>query len=273
MLALKTAFDIVEQQCQRGILVEPRNRDRLIEILKIYFEYVRVRKDSNEVRDAVDTYIVRHTLPDAITAAEAARPIVIQHSLLAELRQVDTELRERFPSPQLWDEGLIALGLGVADQDQIQNDEGRYDFCTPINCRAFGGTGGDGVHFSLMVRRNEITADSPVVMTLPANCGESLIVGENLFDFLCLGLRRGYFALEQLSHKPEEALDAYTNADWRPSTDEHGYVGFVVNEHHQKMLDYLATRLNLRPWTDRKRLGMLQDKYRSLLRLPPDMLM
>lgn len=273
MLAVNTSFEIVTQQCRQGILVEPRDRDRLIEVLKLYFEYLRVRKVANEVRDSVEAYIAAHTLADAMTAAEAAQPIVIRHSLLAELHQVDDELRERFPSPQLWDEGLIALGLGVADQERIQNDEGRYDWCTPINCRAFGWTGGDGVHFSLMLRGREITADSPVVMTLPANCGESMIVGENMFDFLCLGLRHGYFALEQLSYKPEEALDAYTNSAWRPTTDEHGNVGFFVSEHHQRLLDYLAERLHLQPWTDRNRLAMLQDKYKSQLQLPPDMLM
>lgn len=157
MLAVKTAFGIVEQHCRKGILVESRDRDRLIEVLKLYFEYLRVRKVTNEVRDSAEAYLAEHTLPDVITASEAAQPIVIRHSLLAELRQVDKELRERFSSSQHWDEGLIALGLGVADQERIQNNEGRYDFCTPINCRVFVGTGGDGVHFSLMVRGREIT--------------------------------------------------------------------------------------------------------------------
>lgn len=270
MLALNTAFKIVEQRCRRGILVEPRDRDRLVEILKLYFQYLRIPEASEGAREAVVTYIQRHTLSDAIIAAEASRPIVIRHPLLEELRSVDAELTARFPSEHDHDRGLFALGLRIADQDEVQGDQGRYDFCTPINCRIFGWTGGNGVHFSLLARGFLITLESPVVMTLPSCSGLSLIVGETLFDFLCLGLRRGYVALEQFGYQPEAALDAYTSSEWQPTADAHEGVGFVVSDHCQRMLDYLATRLNLHPWTDRQRFALLQDRFKPELRLPPD---
>ncbi len=270
MLVLRMAFDIVQEQCRLGVLVEAHNRDRLIEILKLYYQYLRVGKGTSEARAAVDNYIAKHTLPDAISATEAAIPVVIRHSLLAELRRIDTELRDRIPSADSWDNGLQALGLGLQGLDEMVRNEGRYDHCTPINCRVFASTGGDGTHFSLMIQNGEISQDSPVVMTVPCNSGESLIVGENLHDFLCLGLRLGYFGLDNFSLKIDVALDSYTDPDWQPRTE---YDAIDVSEHHQRMLDYLGTRLNLQPWTDRQRFERLQERYKSELRLPPDMVM
>lgn len=39
-------------------------------------------------------------------------------------------------------------------------------------------------------------------MTVPASGGQSVVVGADLFEFLSLGARRGYFALEQLAYDP-----------------------------------------------------------------------
>ena len=63
----------------------------------------------------------------------------------------------------------------------------------------FAVTGGEGVHFSLLVRNGKLTEDAPVVMTTPTpDAIQNYIVGENLRDFLCLRVNRGYFYLDFL---------------------------------------------------------------------------
>ena len=71
-------------------------------------------------------------------------------------------------------------------------------YCTPRNVRTFASTGRDGVHYSLLACQ-ELTY-SPVVMTVPMNFdNNNMIVGETLHEFLCLGSRVGYAALEVLT--------------------------------------------------------------------------
>lgn len=78
----------------------------------------------------------------------------------------------------------------------------------PRNSLAFATTGGDGVHFSLVAIDETAMASWPVVMTVAMNFGaENLIVGADLREFLGLGLRQGYFELEQLLYKPDETID------------------------------------------------------------------
>ena len=77
----------------------------------------------------------------------------------------------------------------------------------PRNSLSFATTGGDGVHFSLLALDDTASASWPVVMTVPMNFGEeNLIVGSDLREFLGLGLRHGYFELEQLLYKPDETI-------------------------------------------------------------------
>ncbi|MBA3053351.1 MAG: hypothetical protein FP826_00100 [Sphingomonadales bacterium] len=77
----------------------------------------------------------------------------------------------------------------------------------PRNSLSFATTGGDGVHFSLLALDDTATASWPVVMTVPMNFGEeNLIVGADLREFLGLGLRHGYFELEQMLYKPDETI-------------------------------------------------------------------
>lgn len=77
----------------------------------------------------------------------------------------------------------------------------------PQNSLSFATTGGDGVHFSFLTFDDTATESWPVVMTVPMNFGEeNLIVGADLCEFLGLGLRHGYFELEQLLYKPAETI-------------------------------------------------------------------
>ena len=103
-------------------------------------------------------------------------------------------------------------------------------------------------------------------MTLPSFNGESFIVGENLFDFLRLGVWTGWFVLQQLPNNldecvqpecPEIAADAGTSErEWE--------------EDNRRILDYVIERLGLEPWTGAVHFKELQYKYAHLLQFPPD---
>jgi hypothetical protein len=178
------------------------------------------------------------------------------------LRLLDREAGMRFPDPI--SPGLMRLGL-ILDG---QLDASRYDRATPRNCRTFAHTGGEGVHFSLLVRDGRICEESPVVITIPLL--ESLVVGETLFDFLCLGRHRGYFALEQLAYDRALTLKVFTDPHWQANERRHRSVGYAVDETDYRLLDWLAGELELSPWTDPERFQQLQDRFLPLLQLPPD---
>ena len=79
--------------------------------------------------------------------------------------------------------------------------------CAPPNSLAFAATGGDGVHFSVLRLPEGDPTSWPVVMTVPMNFSRSnLIVGSDLCEFLGLGIRIGYFALDQLTYARNETV-------------------------------------------------------------------
>src|SRR5688500_10275155 len=68
--------------------------------------------------------------------------------------------------------------------------------CTPTNSLSFATTGGDGTHFSFLRLAERCDDECPIVMTVPMSSSPNVIVGVNLREFLALGCRRGYFALD-----------------------------------------------------------------------------
>lgn len=258
MLLIQLAFDDVEEQRTHGVAVEEIRQERLIELLTEYFGYLGQRDSAQNARRLVERYVAERSLPAPIPADVANRPLEVDLPLLRELPIVDREIIERFPGER-WEMGLQSLGLILGEELGATH----YSTLTPINCRSFASTGGDGCHFSLYVDDGRITEESFVVMTVPDSY-TNVIVGENLFDFLCLGVRRGYFCLAYVSSP--KYLDAYTNPNWKPEspTDEFPDPNDLIK------LEWLAQRLNLQPWTDPKRLAELQEKYLPLLKLPPD---
>lgn len=184
---------------------------------------------------------------------------------LSDLHQFDTDVRSRVELPQWADPGIGYLGL-ILDS---KPDGHRYEWCTPTNCQTFAGTGGEGVHFSLMQIDGTITAQSPIVVTTPGGGdGRSWIVGSDMRDFLSLGYHRGYFALEQLSGDQELTLTVFTTKDWQPSESWHDSVGYTIGPHHQEILDLLIERFALRPWQDPQHFYDLQKRLAPLLELP-----
>ena len=131
--------------------------------------------------------------------------------------------------------------------------------CTPLNSVSFANTGGDGVHYSWLVLPDRSVDFSPIVMTVPMCDTPNVIVGENLREFLCLGRRFGYFALEQLVYQPQQTVDALATDSFDP---EAGAV-------ERGLLQRLTAEFKLSPWeAPGKRLAALRDKYLPLLTLP-----
>jgi hypothetical protein len=180
-----------------------------------------------------------------------------------ELQEFDEKEARKFKLSR-GDPGLVALGLMIGDK----LDEFRYDWCTPSNCLTFATTGGNGIHFSFLVENGTISPRSPIVVTNPGYGGISWIVGKNLYDFLCLGYHRGYFALEQLAYQRELTLEVYTNAQWKPTKPDDHSVGYVLSEEQRLVLNALIKRFGLRPWNSPETFHRLQDKYMGLLKEP-----
>ena len=141
---------------------------------------------------------------------------------------------------------------------------------TPRNASVFASTGGDGVHFSLLHVNGEIQETSPVVMTVPM-CFDrpNLIVGESLYDFLCLGCQTDYAYLEQLVYDRQTAIAALSNPDaWR--ANHYSGLPDEVRQRNQRLLDRLTDALKLHPWgTIDQRLNELEVYYVPLLMLSP----
>src|SRR5581483_8608045 len=117
--------------------------------------------------------------------------ITICLPLLGQLRGFDRELKRRSRGGHRG--GLSAIGLTL-----LRKPASHHYWCTPLNCLTFAATGGEGAHFSFLAVDGRVDEQSPVVVTNPCPTDfRHFIVGKNLNDFLCLGLRRGYFAMEQ----------------------------------------------------------------------------
>lgn len=93
-------------------------------------------------------------------------------------------------------------------------------YCTPKNVKTFASTGCDGVHFSFLEPAGCSLLNpswAPVVMTIPMNFdNQNIVVGESLYEFLCLGCRVGYEAIELLasSEKDLRTLKAVDYANY-----------------------------------------------------------
>jgi len=105
---------------------------------------------------------------------------------------------------------------------------------------AFLTTGGDGVHYNLPENSN----DGKIIMTVPMSFdNENFILGESLYEFMCLGCDFGYFSLEQLAYNFDTTVEEISNA--KPQSDA---------------LLKLKKHFNLEPWKNTEaRLKQLND--------------
>jgi hypothetical protein len=139
--------------------------------------------------------------------------------------------------------------------------------CAPLNSVTFGRTGGDGIHYSFLVLDGHWSEFSPVVMTDPCGLTRNVVVGEDLTEFLRLGIRTGYFALPY--HVPDEdgRFDKPTDAEPLGRTE---FAEWVEPEMARR-LQRLARRFQLQPLEDpARRLVELQRRYQPFIQRRPD---
>jgi len=168
---LSLAFILVETQCDQGIIVDESDQRRLEFLLAAFLRQVGLPISADEAGTRVAAYIRSCSLPDATPAGFAGRTVRMEHALFDELREFDNELQARQDGSM----GLAKVGLRLVAPTF---NEGGYDWCTPLNCCVFASTGADGIHYSFLVEDDKVTEESPVVITMPADCGESSIVAK-----------------------------------------------------------------------------------------------
>jgi hypothetical protein len=123
-----------------------------------------------------------------------------------DLSRVHQLAAQQFPHEYL-DVGLGAIGLFLHDRPKHAGYRQ-----TPTNSITFASIGVDGIHFGSITDGDTLDPDSPIVITIPmAFDNPNYIVGESLYDFLCLGCRHGYSNLGNLHLNLEATLDHYTN--------------------------------------------------------------
>lgn len=144
------------------------------------------------------------------------------------------------------------------------------EYPAPGNGIAFGGTGGDFVTFCYLEVPQTALEDCPIIMVVPVNPdNRTIVVGENLHDFLCLGSELGYFFLEQYSYSPETFFELYGDSEktWRRFEKEELEFdcepdGKRAVRNKKRLLERLRNEFQLHGWNDlEKRMQNLQEKY------------
>lgn len=194
--------------------------------------------------------------------------VIADIPLLEALWRLNDEIESRFPDPDAWQHGIAALGVFWGKPDDLACGDSGY-IGTPTNVAGFAWTGGDGMCFGLLVSDGRVGTDSPVVVIAPTNFGNpNRILAENFRNFLRMGLQRGYFALEQFAYNPAEALHIYGTPDWQPTNKSHYGMGYVPDDRQAKILEFVAERLDLEPFSyTPAEFQTLQDRYMPLLEI------
>jgi hypothetical protein len=192
--------------------------------------------------------------------------ITVDLPLFEAFLALEAEVRDRFPD-QDFSEYNPPFGIRFGQSKRFRN--GGY-YCTPTNTIEFASTGQDGEHFSFLVLNNTVNSSSPVVFTSPCNYHSDLnvILAENFHQFLCLGIRFGFFALGVFTYNPEEAMEVYAAENWQP-TKEHHYTSYIFQEDPQAViLDFIADALDLQPHIySIAEFTNLQERYLPLLQM------
>jgi hypothetical protein len=182
--------------------------------------------------------------------------------MLADLRRAGREAATKYPA-------RVLPGLGYVGLILMRTLLPRwYESFTPVNGWTFATTGMDGTHFSLLARAGAVRANSPVVVTIPA-AAQNFVVGEDLFDFLCLGMVRGYHVLGQLAYDTDPMLRVLTDPTWQPTEDWHDSADFVPGGRQLHVLKFLTKRFGLRPWPNARHFDELQERFGPEVELPP----
>lgn len=172
---------------------------------------------------------------------------------LADLRRVHDLTTHLFPHEYL-DEGLGSIGLFLQDPPRNAGYQS-----TPVNSLTFASIGVDGIHFGSIADGDALDPLSPVVMTIHmAFEAPNFIVGQTLYDFLCLGCRHGYSDLGNLHLSFDATIEHYQNPP-----------GDFFDTRSPDILRTMSDALSLSPWPDVRRHFLdLQSRFIPMLRMP-----
>jgi hypothetical protein len=170
------------------------------------------------------------------------------------VKQLHEQINELTAGYEARKEYFDESGVLVSEnQEAWKSDE------TPLNTTVFAHTGGDFVHYSILIIDSTLR---PVVMTIPINSGgvQNLILSETLAEFLGLGYEHGWFPLEQIVYQStghcEESIFDYYAEEFHEKEED------VEIMAHQLRKRLKFARVPLR----RERLLELNRKYLSQLK-------
>jgi len=103
-------------------------------------------------------------------------------------------------------------------------------FCTPKNTLTFATTGGNGVHFGIIIGKNSNSTKGAIVMTVPMAEINNIIVAEDLEEFFSIGYYVGWFVLEQLAYNLKDTIDYYSKPDPEISAKEQVFLEMIRSE-------------------------------------------
>ena len=145
----------------------------------------------------------------------------------------------------------VMMDLGFELLDPLEN----FGYhCTPVNALAFGATGGDRVHFSLL---DGEPCNGAVVLTTPTADNPNSVVAETFRDFLRLGYFGGWEWLEELGYLPTRAArqDRYAREP-------------KLAKPARQLLQELRSTFALEPFQDVAAHFACLQKHTEALRLP-----
>ncbi len=199
-----------------------------------------------------------------------ANDIRIELPAFKQLLSLDKEIKQRFPKD--YGSGLAELGL-ILEKPSDWKNGGHW--CTPLNTLSFGNTGTDGEHFSFLVLNSKITAQSPVIVTIPdgtdVDMSANVMLAKNFTNFLRLGLHHGFSSLVDLGFTPKAALPLYLS-DYSPTKNRDGiFLEEALDDQGYEILDFVGEVLELQPYMYTvAEFILLQQRYMPLLAMPDD---
>lgn len=197
-----------------------------------------------------------------------ANDVRIELPVFEQLLSLDKEIKQRFPNE--YGSGFAELGLILEKPSDWKN--GRH-WCTPLNTLSFGNTGTDGEHFSFLVLNSKITAQSPVIVTIPngtdIDMSANVVLAKNFTNFLCLGLHYGFASLVDLGFTPKAALPLYLSDYSLTKSSNDIFLEETLDERGYEILDFVGERLKLQPYTYTvAEFILLQQRHMPLLAMP-----
>src|SRR5262245_13301075 len=110
---ISLAFQRVESQRRRGVVVQPEYTRGLVKSLTRYFECIGEAVVAAQIDEMVIRYVRDHSASDPEPDPSAFRRFTVEHPLLDELRKADREAHRRFKQRSMFGTGFALIGLAL----------------------------------------------------------------------------------------------------------------------------------------------------------------